>query len=106
MPAGVIDITKYAMADRSQRVLVREPTTADCLHCHEYSSILLGRLGKFSENPVREFPPVDENSIPRRYVDIDNNDNCFEISKFCTIFPIHSLVNFNARFAIVITLMI
>lgn len=26
MPAGVIDITKYAMADRSQRVLVR--TTA------------------------------------------------------------------------------
>lgn len=79
MPAGVIDISKYAMADRSQRVLVRTttalptpPRTNAPAVTRLYRTLHPSRtrLGKFSENHVREFPLVDRKSISRCIIDV------------------------------------
>jgi len=97
MPASVIDISKYAMADRSRRVLVRTTTALPTLPrtnapARRFYRTLhpsRTRLGKFSENHVREFPLVDGKSI-YRYCQCPR-DNC-QISQnlcLCKILPAH-----------------
>lgn len=92
MPAGVIDISKYAMADRSRRVLVRmtaalpTPPRTKAPTRQFYRTLHPSRicLGKFSENHVCEFPLVNGKSIFRYIVD-DHEQLSRRISKFLSV---------------------